>query len=99
MRIGLKLLAEDNSEQTYSWSIFNIMKMIQCNKSDPDKGTYVWDIQGTRYVSPTPIYDIEIAIQKVEDEQLYAVSVFVANNISKEAKKKATTQRKRIVKK
>ena len=83
MRIGLKLNSENKKVETYRWSIFNIAKLKPINENDVDSGTYVWDLKGDCYISPSPIYDIENAINEEEQKFSYAMLLTVAKQIDK----------------
>lgn len=86
MRIGIKLYNDQNKICTYRWSVFNVAKLLPVNENDVDKGTYIWDLKGDCYTSPTPIYDIENSIKAEEEKFSYAMMLTVAKEIDRLAK-------------
>jgi hypothetical protein len=99
MRIGLKLLSENNKYEVFRFSIFNIAKLRVYNlkqvdngdtspkKDDPIPKTYVWDLKGECYTSNQPIYDIENLIAEEEQKFNYTMLVNMAKIIDEMVKK------------
>jgi hypothetical protein len=87
MRIGLKLLTEINTYETYRFSIFNIAKLKPINSNDVEVGTYVWDLSGNQYTCAMPIYDIENLMTQEEQKFSYAMLLTTAKLVDQMQKK------------